>query len=62
MSVPPFLEPPEGVAVTTVDTSRGAVAALRSGPADAPLALLVPGFTGSKEDFVALLKPVGRAG
>ncbi len=62
MSVPPFLKPPEGVVAATVDTSRGAFAALRAGPVDGPVALLVPGFTGSKEDFIAVVGPIGDAG
>jgi pimeloyl-ACP methyl ester carboxylesterase len=62
VSVPPFLEPPEGVAATTVDTARGRFAALAAGPDDRPVALLVPGFTGSKEDFIALVGPLGNAG
>jgi pimeloyl-ACP methyl ester carboxylesterase len=62
VSVPPFLEPPEGVAATHVDTARGTFAALRAGPAEGAAAILVPGFTGSKEDFIALVGPLGRAG
>ncbi len=46
-------------------TARGTFAALRSGPApgdDRRTVLLVPGFTGSKEDFIAVLASIGSAG
>ena len=42
-------------------TARGAFAALQAGPdpsGDLRPVLLVPGFTGSKEDFVAVLAPI----
>ncbi|GAA1246052.1 alpha/beta hydrolase [Kitasatospora nipponensis] len=47
-----------------LSTARGTFAALRGEPAGAPrgTALLVPGFTGSKEDFIALLEPLAQAG
>lgn len=64
MSTPPVLDLPAGVAATRVDTTRGPLAALRaqpSGPALDPV-LLVPGFTGSKEDFIAVLAPIAAAG
>jgi pimeloyl-ACP methyl ester carboxylesterase len=47
-----------------VVTARGEFAALRAEP-DGPVrgsALLVPGFTGSKEDFIGLLAPLAAAG
>jgi pimeloyl-ACP methyl ester carboxylesterase len=40
----------------------GPLAALAAGPASAPPVLLLPGYTGSKEDFAPLLGPLGRAG
>ena len=64
MSTPPFLELPEGVRRTTVPARSGALAALVAGEgADGgrPV-LLVPGFTGSKEDFIAVVAPVAAAG
>ena len=64
MSTPPFLELPAGVRATTVDTPGGPLAALRAGPVEptgAPV-LLVPGYTGSKEDFIAVLAPIAAAG
>jgi pimeloyl-ACP methyl ester carboxylesterase len=47
----------------TVDLPQRHIAALRSGPADddTPTALLVPGYTGSKEDFAPLLDRLATA-
>lgn len=49
-----------------VRTTRGAFAALCADPAggvgDRQAALLVPGYTGSKEDFLAVLESVAAAG
>ena len=67
MSTPPFLELPPGVEAVRVPTERGELAALEGRPpGDAhggrlPV-LLVPGFTGSKEDFIAVLPPILAAG
>jgi pimeloyl-ACP methyl ester carboxylesterase len=46
----------------TIETAAGAVAALRSGPAGGTPALLLPGYTGSKEDFAPVLPLLGAAG
>lgn len=69
MSRPPFLVPPDGVRARRLRTSRGEFAALDAvpavaGPPGGPrgTALLVPGYTGSKEDFIALLAPLAVAG
>ncbi|ESP99867.1 Hydrolase [Streptomyces sp. GBA 94-10 4N24] len=45
-------------------TERGEFAVLDARPAGAErgTALLVPGYTGSKEDFIALLEPLAEAG
>lgn len=43
-------------------TGRGRFAVLRAGSAPDPTAVLVPGFTGSKEDFLAVLAPLAEAG
>ncbi len=40
----------------------GAIAALDNGIRDAATVLLVPGYTGSKEDFQPLLRPLAGAG
>jgi len=64
MSNPPFLDPPPGTRRGAIATARGSFAALDL-PAVGPergLALLVPGFTGSKEDFIAVLRPLAAAG
>ena len=59
MSTPTSLELPDGVRRTTIRTARGAFAALEAVPAsgvcERDAALLVPGYTGSKEDFLAIL-------
>ena len=59
MSTPTSLHLPDGVRRTTIHTARGAFAALEAVPAsgvcEREAALLVPGYTGSKEDFLAIL-------
>lgn len=64
MSTPTTLEIPAGVVVTTVETARGPFAAHTATPASTPRAqvLLVPGWTGSKEDFTPLLPALSAAG
>lgn len=46
----------------TVETPRGGFRALEAGDPGAPTAVLIPGFTGSKEDFIAVLAPLVAAG
>jgi pimeloyl-ACP methyl ester carboxylesterase len=59
VSTPSSLELPAGVRRTTIRTARGAFAALEAVPAsgvcERDAALLVPGYTGSKEDFTTIL-------
>ena len=59
MSTPTSLDLPDGVRRTTIRTARGAFAALEAAPAsgvcERDAALLVPGYTGSKEDFLTIL-------
>ncbi|MDQ1627254.1 MAG: hypothetical protein QOI54_998 [Actinomycetota bacterium] len=65
MSTPPFLRLPAGVRAERLPTTRGELAVLRADAAAAdgrPPVLLVPGFTGSKEDFIAVLEPIAAAG
>jgi pimeloyl-ACP methyl ester carboxylesterase len=62
MSKPPTLALPDGARAGLLETDRGAFAVLDAGEPVRGTALLVPGFTGSKEDFVALLGPLARAG
>lgn len=66
MSTPRTLRLPGGVRRVTIATSRGGFAALEAMPAtgvcERQPALLVPGFTGSKEDFLAVLPLLATAG
>jgi pimeloyl-ACP methyl ester carboxylesterase len=66
VSTPSTLELPHGVRRTTVDSARGTFAALDATPpggaGERGTALLVPGYTGSKEDFLPILGPLAAAG
>ncbi|GGR68587.1 alpha/beta hydrolase [Streptomyces aureoverticillatus] len=64
MSRPPTFIPPEGTLAYPLRTARGDFAVLDTRPSGAVkgTALLLPGFTGSKEDFIALLRPLAAAG
>jgi len=66
MSTPTSLKLPEGTRRATVETERGAFAVLdalpAAGPCELGTVLLVPGYTGSKEDFIAMLGPLAAAG
>jgi pimeloyl-ACP methyl ester carboxylesterase len=66
VSTPTSLQLPEGVRRNSVSTTRGVFAALEAvpvtGPADRATAILVPGYTGSKEDFTAVLERLAAAG
>jgi pimeloyl-ACP methyl ester carboxylesterase len=66
VSTPTSLELPEGTRRATIETARGEFAALDAVPAAGPCelgtALLVPGYTGSKEDFTAILGELAAAG
>lgn len=66
MSTPPSLDLPAGVHATRVTTSAAELAALvavpQAGPGVRGSAVLVPGFTGSKEDFIAVLEPLRTVG
>ncbi|MGI8590629.1 MAG: alpha/beta fold hydrolase [Nakamurella sp.] len=56
---------PNSALRTTMQSSAGPLAALVAyppGAGDAPVLLLVPGYTGSKEDFAPLLDPVVAQG
>jgi pimeloyl-ACP methyl ester carboxylesterase len=61
VSAPPFLDLPEGVRAGRIRTERAEFAVLEAG-ATGPRVVFVPGWTGSKEDFVALLAPLAEAG
>jgi pimeloyl-ACP methyl ester carboxylesterase len=66
VSTPRTLTLPAGVRRVTLRTSRGEFAALEalpgSGVHERQPALLIPGYTGSKEDFLAVLQPLAAAG
>jgi pimeloyl-ACP methyl ester carboxylesterase len=66
VSTPRSLDLPETVRPVTVLTKRGPFATLQAGPArgitERRPALLVPGYTGSKEDFISVLEPLASAG
>jgi len=66
VSTPTTLDLPEGTRRVTVESARGAFAALETlpvpGTRERGTALLVPGYTGSKEDFLPLLRQLAAAG
>lgn len=70
MSTPRNLRLPDGVRATRLVTPRGEFAALEATPgqwndgdqAQRSAALLIPGWTGSKEDFLAILAGLADAG
>lgn len=70
MSTPRDLRLPAGVRPTRLVTPRGEFAALEATPggwneaglAERSAALLIPGWTGSKEDFLAILAGLADAG
>lgn len=64
MSTPPHLRLPACATARTLETARGPFAVHDASPVSDPLAtaLLVPGFTGSKEDFITVLEPLAEAG
>ncbi|MFF4351773.1 alpha/beta fold hydrolase [Streptomyces sp. NPDC001530] len=64
MSRPATFVPPAGVRAYRLPTARGEFAVLDAPPQGRPkgTALLLPGFTGSKEDFIALHEPLAAAG
>lgn len=64
MSRPPTFVPPSCARARVLATGRGDFAVLDAVPRTPAraTALLLPGYTGSKEDFVALLEPLTDAG
>src|SRR5579875_1810534 len=66
VSTPTSIDLPDGVRRTTIRTERGRFAALEALPAsgvcEREAALLVPGYTGSKEDFLATLDLLADGG
>jgi pimeloyl-ACP methyl ester carboxylesterase len=66
VSTPRSIDVPPGVRWITLPTDRGQFAAFEAMPATGVCerrpALLVPGFTGSKEDFLPILRQLAAAG
>jgi len=63
VSTPPYLDLPIGARHVALPTGRGDLAGLRLDAAEpVGTVLLVPGWTGSKEDFLAVLEPLARRG
>ncbi|MFE3585154.1 alpha/beta fold hydrolase [Streptomyces vinaceus] len=62
MSKPPRLTLPSGARAYLLSTARGEFAVHDCGEPVRGTALLVPGFTGSKEDFIGLLEPLAATG
>lgn len=66
MSTPRSLQLPDRVWRGSIQTARGSFAALEATPArgvcERQPALLIPGYTGSKEDFLPVLQPLAAAG
>jgi pimeloyl-ACP methyl ester carboxylesterase len=66
VSTPRSLDLPDQVRAVTIRGRRGVFAALDAQPATGVCerrpAVLIPGFTGSKEDFIPVLQPLASAG
>ncbi|MFJ6794535.1 alpha/beta fold hydrolase [Streptomyces sp. NPDC091268] len=62
MSKPPRLTLPSGARAHRLAAARGEFAVQEAGEPARGTALLVPGYTGSKEDFIGLLEPLSAAG
>ena len=64
VSTPPYLDLPTSACRVTLPTSRGPLVGLRAEAAGDSVGtvLLVPGWTGSKEDFIAILEPLAARG
>lgn len=62
MSKPPTLSLPAGSRAYQLPTPRGEFAVHDVGEPTRGTALLVPGFTGSKEDFITVIGPLSEAG
>jgi pimeloyl-ACP methyl ester carboxylesterase len=66
MSTPPFVDLPPHTAAVQLPTAGGPLAALRATPPDGVsghgITVLVPGYTGSKEDFIAVMAPLAETG
>lgn len=57
-----WTELPEGVRTSFFDAPSGRLAVIEAGAPDAPRVVLVPGVTGSKEDFELMMPLIASAG
>lgn len=66
MSTPPYLGLPQGAHRVALSVAAGPLSALEANPPEdvepRGEVVCVPGFTGSKEDFLPLFEPLTRAG
>ncbi|GGX40455.1 alpha/beta fold hydrolase [Streptomyces fructofermentans] len=62
MSRPATFVPPPGARAYRLGTARGEFAVIEAGRPSRGTVLLLPGFTGSKEDFISLHEPLAGAG
>jgi pimeloyl-ACP methyl ester carboxylesterase len=62
MSRPATFVPPSFARAYRLGTARGEFAVIEAGSPVKGTALLLPGFTGSKEDFISLHEPLAAAG
>jgi pimeloyl-ACP methyl ester carboxylesterase len=62
MSRPFTFVPPSGARAYRLGTARGEFAVIDAGSPVKGTVLLLPGFTGSKEDFISLHEPLAAAG
>jgi len=64
VSTPPYVDLPAAASRVTLPSPYGGLAGLRVDAVGAPrgTVLLVPGWTGSKEDFIAVLEPLAALG
>ncbi|MER6131324.1 alpha/beta fold hydrolase [Streptomyces sp. NPDC001815] len=62
MSRPATFVPPSGARAYRLGTARGEFAVIDAGTPVKGTAVLLPGFTGSKEDFISLHEPLAAAG
>jgi pimeloyl-ACP methyl ester carboxylesterase len=62
VSTPPFIDLPEGVLVDRLPARGSQRAVMHTEMIRGQWAVLVPGFTGSKEDFIAVLPLLANAG
>ena len=53
---------PSGATARTLDVANGPLRVVDTGPGKLPTVVLVPGYTGSKEDFRFIVAPMAQAG